>query len=557
MVSHTDFSRSSRRALLALSLMSALAACSPKAAKQAGSTKGEALANASEPRAQPGGELLFAFDGAAVTQFVLDPHKSVFAPHHRVIRSIFDSLVVLLPDHSVGPWLAKRWQVSDDGREYTFELREDVTFHDGTRFDAAAVKFNFDRIHDAKHALLARDDIGPYESSEVLDTFKLKLRFSTPYAPFLVNLSKSSLGIVSPAAIAKYGETVGLHPVGTGPFRFASLEAPSEIVLTRNEAYRWPPAGSAHEGAALLGRIVFKNVPEEATRVAVLLNGQAGAADLIPPQNLLGLRKSPDYQVVQGELLNHNYALYLNVTRAPWNDLRARQAFRDALDIDTAVRTIYLGTLERAWSPLSPSIFGYDKTLVKSSKHDRARAEQVLDELGYAKGTDGIRQKDGKRLTVVLLDTQGNREKRLDLQTVFRRQLRDVGIELRIDNQPGGAYLAKASAGDYDLIAASQFASDPDVLRRIHTPGHRSAASVSRVDDPELGALLTQGYQALTAEARVEPYKKAQRLILDRVYAIPTYVLLYTVAAARRVQGIRVDAHGFPSFYDAWIRRDS
>src|SRR5690606_16359341 len=130
--------------------------------------------------------------------------------------------------------------------------------------------------------------LGPYTGSEVVDEFTIKVRFDKPYAPFLPNLSKSCLGMISPAALAKYKEAIGAHPVGTGPFRFQSLTAPTEIVLTRNPDYAWAPEG-AHQGPAFLERIVFKNVPEEATRVAVLLNGQAAASDLIPPQNLVGL----------------------------------------------------------------------------------------------------------------------------------------------------------------------------------------------------------------------------------------------------------------------------
>jgi peptide/nickel transport system substrate-binding protein len=500
-----------------------------------------------------GGTLVFAFDGAAVTQFNLDPHKSGYAPHHRVIRSIFDSLVVALPEHRFGPWLAKSWDVSADGLTYTFHLRDDVKFHDDTRFDAQAVKFNLDRIKDPKNALFASSDIGPYESTTVIDDFTARIKLSKPYAAFLANLSKSSLGMVSVAAVEKYGAEFPSHPVGTGPFVFDSLQAGTEIVLVRNVAYRWGPSGAAHAGAPWLDKIVFKNVPEEATRVAVLENGQADAVDLIPPQNLLALRSSPKFHVISGELLNHNYSMYLNVGRDPWKDARVREAFKLSLDIDAAVKVVYLGTVTRAWSPLSPSIFGYDPTLEGSWRPDPAAAARILDDLGWKVGSDGVREKNGKRLTVVVLDTQGNREKRIDLLTIFRHQLRQNGFDLRIDTQPSGSYLTRSTAGDYDLLAGSLFAPDPDVLRRIHSPAFRAAASVSKVDDPELNELLNAGAAELDPQKRASEYARAQRLIVDKTYSIPVYVLVYTVAAANRVRGIAIDVHGFPVFGDAWI----
>jgi peptide/nickel transport system substrate-binding protein len=542
-----------RRPLALLLLSLAVFACG---ACGKGDANGGAT-SAPETRTGPpvaGGELVFAFDGAAITDFQLDPHKSAFAPHNRIIRSIFDSLVVALPEHRFGAWLAKSWDISPDGRSVTFKLRDDVHFHDGTRFDAEAVKFNLDRIKDPKNAFYSAADIGPYVSTDVVDDFTARVQLSEPSAPFLANLSKSSLGIVSPAAARKYGTDFPAHPVGTGPFQFKSLAAGTEIRLERNPDYRWAAAGAAHAGPAWLERLTFRNVPEEATRVAVLENGQAGAADLIPPQNLATFKASPDFHVVAGELLNHNYSLYLNVKRAPWTDVRVRQAFKLSLDIDAAVKTVYLGTLQRAWSPLSPSIFGYDKSLEGSWKPDRAAAARTLDELGWKTGPNGIRAKDGVPLNVVFLDTQGNREKRLDLLTVLRRQLRENGFDVHIDSEPTALYLAKSGAGDYDLLAASLFAPDPDVLRRIYSPTFRVAASVAKVDDPELDQLLNAGYTELDPGKRADIYARAQRTILDRTYSIPTYVLIYNVAVANRVRGIAIDVHGFPVFQDAWVQ---
>ncbi|MDB4974211.1 MAG: transporter substrate-binding protein [Myxococcaceae bacterium] len=500
-----------------------------------------------------GGELLFAFDGASVP-FTFDPHHSLFAPHHRIMRSIFDSLVVALPGHRFGPWLAKSWSIAEDGRSYTFQLRDDVRFHDGTRFDAQAVKVNFDRIADPKNALYSQIQLGPYAATTVLDDFAVRIELTAPYAPLLAHLSHSQLGIASPKALATFGNQVHAHPTGSGPFRFQSLQAGTEVVLTQNADYRWAPAGAARSGPALLQKLTFRNVPEEATRVAVLQSGQAGASDLIPPQNLLSFRKSPDFQVLEGELLNHNYSLFLNTDRAPWNDERARRAFRQALDLDAAVQTIYLGTTKRAWSPLSPSLLAYDPSLERSFRQDRAAAARTLDELGWKPGPDGVRQKDGQRLSLVFLDSQGNREKRLDLITLFRGHLRQVGIELRVESQPLGAWMSRVQAGEFDLLGASQFAADPDVLRRLYTPGGRARIAVCKVDDAELTRSLEQASEEGDLEKRAALYKQAQHRILDRDLSIPIYVLNYTVASSNRVQGIGIDAHGFPSFHAAWLK---
>ena len=521
--------------------------------KHSGEASARESSNPVQSKPHAGGELVFGFDGTSLTQFTLDPHKSAFAPHARIIRSIFDSLVVLQADHHIGPWLAKSWEISGDGLSYTFHLRSDVKFHDGTRFDAAAVKFNLDRIKDPKNALYALTDIGSYESSKVIDDFTVQVQFSRPYAAFLANLSKSSLGIVSPTAVEKYGEQFLVNPVGTGPFKFKSLTPGTEVALERNADYQWAPAGAAHEGPAWLERLTFKNVPEEATRVAVLENGQADAVDLVPPQNVVEFRTSPKFHVVERELLNQNYALYLNVEREPWKDVRVRQAFKLSLDIDAAVKTIYLGTAARAWSPLSPSILGYDKSLEGSWKPDRAQAIRILEELGWKPGADGIRVNGGKRLSVALLDTQGNREKRLDLLTMFRRQLHDTGFELKVESVPSGSYLQKATTGDFDLVGGSLFAPDPDVLRRIFSRSARSVLSYFRGNDSELTRLLEVGSESLKDEERVQVYAQAQRLIVDQTYAIPTYVLTYSVAANNRVQGIEIDAHGFPVLSDAWL----
>jgi len=501
-----------------------------------------------------GGELLVAFDGAAVATFALDPHNSGFAPHNRVIRSIFDNLTRLLPDQTVAPWLAESWTVSSDRKTFEFKLRRGVNFHDGTPFDAAALKANFERLSLATNALTSRSSLGPYQDSEILADDRLRVRLSEPFAPFLRNLSMTKLAIVSPAAVAKHGQVFAQNPVGTGPFRFAGLLAGTEIRLERNPDYDWAPPNAAHSGPARLEKLTFKNVPEESTRVAVLQGGQVHASDLIPPQNLATLKNDARFTVLEQELLNTNYALGLNVTKAPWDDEEIRLAVRLSLDIDALVRVIYLGTFPRAWSPLSPSMFGSaEKDLTDSWRPDPARAREILTRKGWKPGADGVREKDGKRLSIKFVDSQGNREKRLDVVQLVRRQLASSGITLSIDSQPAGVTSSKLATNEFDLYGGASFHGDPDILRQSYVPSVRSNISGNKVVDSELTEWLTQAAGEDDLAKRSELYRRAQRKIIDKTYSIPIYVLLYNVGVSKRAHGISIDAHGFPEFYAAWL----
>lgn len=508
--------------------------------------------NKSRASTRPGGELVVGFDGAGILKFVLDPHNSLFAPHNRVFRSIFDNLVVLLPDQTVGPWLAKSWDIASDGKSYTFALRNDVKFHDGSRFDAAAVKANFDRISDPKLALYSFGEIGTYDGADVLDDYKVRIRLKSAFTPFLRNLSSTKLCMISAAAAAKNQELFGQNPVGTGPFRFAGMTQGTEIRLEKNPDYQWGPSIAGHTGPPLLEKLTFKNVPEQSTRMAALQSGQVQVADLIPAQYIPAVRSDPSLQLLQKELLNTNYSLFLNVGKEPWDDAEIRQAVKLSLDISSIVRVIYLGNAPRAWSPLSPSMFGAaEKELTGSWKPDPKSAADILERKGWRLGPDGVRVKDGKKLTISFIDTQGNREQRLDVIQLVRRQLAKNGISLFIDSQTLGGYMQKVNNGEFDMSGSAQFADDPDVLRHFFVPSARSSLSGLKVNDPELTQWLTEAMSENDPEKRADLYLRVQQKVISEVYAIPVYVLLYNLATLKSVSGVSIDTHGFPLFQGA------
>jgi len=545
--------RSLRYVFLATAVLLFLAGCSEDPAKPQNPAQNETAKGSPKQ----GGEFIYALAGSPSG---LDPNVVPAALDYRVMRSIYDSLVAQMPDKSIQPWLASEWTVSPDGKSYTFKLRQDVKFHDGTPFNAAAVKYNFDRIVDPRtKSRFAVTLIGPYESSEVIDEYTIKVNLKSPYSAFLSSLSQAFLGIVSPAAAEKYGDQLIKHPVGTGAFKFVDWKENSSITLERNPDYQWGPPIAENRGPAYLDKLVFRIVPEEATRIGSVLSRQVSAAETVPPQNLISLQNDPNVQLLKAESTGIPYTLMLNQTHEPWNELKARKAVQLAIDLDTIVNTLYLGQYPRAWSPLTPSVLGYNAELENAVKPDVETANRLLDELGWVTGPDGIRVKNGKKLTLLYIDGSPNREKRNDIAAMIQQQLKKVGIEVNVQILPNTQNEVMVK-GSNDLYGVSNVSGDPDILRSffhtnaIPTPekwGHNH----TRKSDPQLDQWLEEGLAEHDPEKRAEIYKKVQRYVVENAYGFPVYVFPYTVAAVKEAEGLKFDALGYPLFYDVHFNK--
>ncbi|OMF34687.1 ABC transporter substrate-binding protein [Paenibacillus sp. FSL H8-0548] len=552
--------RSSLKIMIALTtaLILVLSGC---AGTNKGSSTSDGAASVSETNtaaaSEPakGGELTYAL---ATSPDTLDPHRSGLAVAVRAIRTIHDSLVAQLPDGSIQPWLAEEWTVSEDGKSYTFKLRQDVKFHDGTPFNAEAVKYNYDRILNpetkaANSAALIR----PYKSAEVLDEYTIKLNLETPSNAFLGNLSQALVSIVSPTAAQKYGDQLGKNPVGTGPFKFVSWEENSQITVERNPDYKWAPPLVENKEAPYLDKVVFKIVPEEATRIGSVQSGQVLAGETIPPQNILALKKDEKLQLFQSNTQGLPYTLFINQSKAPWNELKARQALQTAIDVDAIVKTLYLGTYDRAWSPLTPGTFGYDKSLEGGVKPDLDKANALLDELGYVLGADGIRTKDGKKLTLHYVDGSPNREKRNDIAAIIQQQLKQIGVTVEVEITKDVRTVVYEN-GNYDIYGNSQVNSDPEALRSFY---HSSAVNVSGKQNlpgyknTEVDSWIDQGLIEKDPVKRQELYANVQKAIIEQAVIIPIYVFPYTIAASKSVTDIKFDSLAYPLFNDAFIQK--
>ncbi|MFC8447849.1 ABC transporter substrate-binding protein [Kitasatospora sp. NPDC057223] len=519
--------------------------------------------DAAKPSATPvrGGTLTYA---VAVGTSCLDPHVSPGDVTAVIQRNVFDSLVYLDAAGVFHPWLAKSWKIADDGRSYLFDLRDDVTFHDGTVFDAAAVKANLDHISDPRtKSLYASSLLGPYTGSEVVDPHTVKVTFSEPYVPFLQAASTPYLGIESPRALTEKADRLcsgGADSVGTGPFRETEYVKNDHVGFERNDAYAWAPEGAANRGAPYLDGLTVRFLPEDSVRSGALTSHQVDVAAL-PVTALRTVRATKGISLQKTRNPGIAYSLFLNTTRGPLKDERVRRAIQQSVDVDALVRSIYFGEYERAWSPLSPVTPGaYDPALEGAITHDTAAAGKLLDEAGWTtRDGDGYRTKDGQRLSLhwpfiaALV-----RDQRDTLAGGIQADLRKAGVELVRDPIDNGTYFKIYAGGDYDLWDNSWVRADPAVLGGFYLSTNTPATggqNVSLSKDAELDGWLKAGAATPDPAVRRGFYTRAERWAVDHATVLPLYVTANLTGRSDTVQGLAFDANAWPQFAGVWKSR--
>ena len=516
-----------------------------------------ACASSSEPadaEGDPDGEVVWAIEGANLSSGHMDPQTSQLDVSAMVQRVVLDSLVHQEDDGTFSPWLATDWTVSEDATTYTFELREDVTFHDGEPFDAEAVKANFDRIADPETASAqAASMLGGefYAGTEVLDEYTVQVTFTQSYAPFLQAASTALLGFYSPAVLAESADQLAAGgpgvTVGTGPFVLTEYTPDQEIVYTRNEDYAWGPDGA---GAAGFETLRVEIVPEASVLAGVVSTGEVDLASQLPPSQASEL---PDTLTVDSvEYPGLPYSLYLNEEYGVFADESVRQAFARGIDIDAAVEEIFYGQYPRAWSILGSTTPGYDSSLEGTWPFDQDEANRLLDEAGWTdRDSDGIRMKDGERLSVRWIAWTPVPDDREALANAIQSDLAEIGFEVVREVLEPGAYNEQYGPKTFDLTDWGFSGVDPDLLRsHLHTDGFQNASQVS---DPEIDALLEQGVATTDQDERNAIYSQLQQWNAEYTAIVPLYSPSLISAVNDNVHGLAYDLYGRPLFYGVTV----
>ena len=222
-----------------------------------------------------------------------NPAQTGYTATGWIIRDIFDSLVYITPDGKVTPWLATSWKITNGGKTYTFNLRHDVTFQDGTPFDAAAVVYNIQYYENPTTQAKNASGLGDYVSAKALSKYVFQYNMKAPYSPLLFTFGGWTTGMQSPTALKKYGAQAGNHPVGTGPFMFQSYVRPTTITLVKNPNYHWGPAAVGMTGPAKIDKIVYNVITQPSVLADELMTGQAQYAAGVPAAAVQGDEGEP------------------------------------------------------------------------------------------------------------------------------------------------------------------------------------------------------------------------------------------------------------------------
>lgn len=476
-----------------------------------------------------------------------DPAQASTNQTVNVTRQVVDSLVDQDPGTGeLIPWLAERFETSPDGRSFTFTLRPDVTFSDGTPLTSEVVEQNFDALASpasgtagSTRTLQASGFLLGYEGTRTPDPRTAIVRFSEPNVQFLQAASTTQLGILAPATVARSFDErcLAANVIGSGPYTYSEWEQNRSVTIERRDDYHWA-AGIGFADQSPYQRVEFSVVPESNVRAGSIQAGQLDATADPQPQDRESLA-AVGAALVSRPNPGLPFVIQSNVSRGVLAEREVRRAVLTALNRPELVDTVLGGDFEPATSVLASTTPGYRAD--PDIRYDPQESERVLDAAGWRRPGSDIREKDGRKLTFDVIyspEFYGNKP----ILELVQQQLSAVGIEMTISALSNDDFLSRRSAGDFDAVYYNVTRADPDILRsRLSATGTNYS---QRPPDPQIDPLLDQQAGVADQAARHRIVDRIQTRLAEAGYAIPVTELSQVAAVAAGFGGIGFDASG-------------
>jgi len=444
----------------------------------------------------------------------LDPHKTVAAVTFEVVKNIYDTLVETDPQGNLVPGLAESWEASPDGLRWTFHLRKGLRFHHGKALTSHEVKASFERLLDPETKSPRAKDYKIIEKIETPDDYTVVFVLKEPRAAFLSNLAYGWAAIV-PTDV----EDLRNHPVGSGPFKFVEWMPDSHVKLARFEDY-W------QEGVPYLDEVVFKIMPDPTAKLLALKAGEVDVVDQVPPQEVEGLKGNPDIKLIQAPV-NGIYIMAINNARAPFDDLRVRQAIAYAVDKQGVIEGAQWGQGTPIGSHMPPvSPFYVD--LTDRYPYDPEKAKQLLAEAGYPEGFE---------VTIALPQPY---DFHIRNGEVIADYLSKIGLKVKLETLEWGTWLEQVYFGrDYQLTCIGHTGRlDPDPFLNRYVSDAKE--NYMNYHNPRYDEIIRQAATITDLEKRKELYAEAQRLLADDAVALYLMSPLWTVGMRKEVEGWQI-----------------
>lgn len=525
----------------------------------AGGCAAEAPGN-SKPTA--GGTLVYASGDAEPS--CLDPHVGGNYPQALVATQYLESLVSKNSDGEIIPWLATSWKPADDGLSWEFTLRDDVSFTDGTPFNADAVRANVAHLLDpATASSTGYLALGKVASTESVGDHTVRFNLSAPDSSLLDSLSMPWVAIQSPTALQRGKEVNCESPVGTGPFTVSDWVKQDSITFERNEDYTSPPTDADHEGAAWLDEVVWRFIPDSASRYAALQGGQVDIIDNPQPSDISASSALGTIAELDAPRPGASNRIELNSGKAPFDDVRVREAFIRAADVNDGIESLFFSTATRSYSLLS-SVEALGVSGEELFTVDLDEANSLLDDAGWTeRDAEGYRVKGGERLTLDFpVSTNQSIPAEQSLFEQIQATTKAAGFEVLLHPLDLSSWYGALAVNEYDLVSAPYTKVGPDVLRILfHSDSIVPApsgyfANLSQLNDPEVDELLTEASQVSEPQERAALYDQVQQKILSGFHVLPLYDQQNHFLVGSAVNGLRaMPTVSTPTFYDVWLTR--
>lgn len=487
-------------------------------------TKGE-TANSDEGTPQKGGEAVIGYP-ADITNY--DPIKSNSGSDQALLWPVYDTLVTFNQKLEPQPGLAKSWEFPDD-KTIVFHLQEDVKFHDGSTFDAEAVKFNIERaISDNSNV----SELKNIDRVEVIDPLTVKFHLKKPDTSLILVLSDYGGMMVSPTSVKENGENYSQHPVGAGPYKFVSRVPNGEIVLEAFEDY-WG------EGKPYLDKMTIKVMADENTRINALKSGEIDLAYYISAANLLSLESDPNIEVKK-TLGMQRPQLYINRNLAPFDNKAFRLAVQHGINREAIVTALNFGDGEPAYGDFPSGHWAHDENA--KIEYNPEKSKKLLQEAGL------------EDVSFTLLHFSTAYESRL--AETIKSQLKEIGIEVNLQSMELTAAVSTffAEKGTPALLASATGKPDPQML----TNSQYSENSFYNLGGGslEIDSLLSKAVSTSDLKERAEIYHEIGRqAILEEARVIPLFFPSAIDAMDPKLKGYEPNMMAKGVFSTIWLEQ--